>query len=280
MPARTFAVHLDDAATGVATLDAAVRLAGAFDARLVGVYAVPGRVVPPSVGAMFPPEALRAVVRSAAAAQAAAESAFRQAAASLSPEQVAWRAPEGDATEAMLAHGRACDLAVLAQPDPGDSHARFAADLMVACLLGLGRPILAIPSIGAERTPGQRIVVATDGGREAARAIGDAMFMLERAAEVVVLVGGRDDVAGTASAAQVGARTVEWLRDHRVAARVERYEWDAGGGGEWLLSRAADLGSDLIVMGGYGHSRLREIVLGGMTRTILGAMTVPVLLSH
>jgi len=88
------------------------------------------------------------------------------------------------------------------------------------------------------------------------------------------------EAVGATSIAATGARLAEWLSDHGVAARVERYEWKAGGGNQWLLSRAADLGSDLIVMGGYGHARMREIVLGGMTRTILREMTVPVLMSH
>lgn len=280
MAARTFIVHVDDSPRSAPSIEAALRLARDAGARLVGVYLTPDREFSPSVGAMFPPEALERLMRAAADAQAAAEAAFRQATAALAPSHVGWRAPAGDPIVAALAHGRACDLVVLGQPDPDDSRSRFAGELVTASLLGAGRPILVVPYTGAQPTLGKRILVATDGGREAARAIGDAMFLLERAAEVALLVGGSEEAVGTTSIAQTGARLAEWLSDHGVAARVERYEWNAGGGDQWLLSRAADLGSDLIVMGGYGHARMREVVLGGMTRTILREMTVPVLMSH
>ena len=280
MSARTYTVHVDDRPGSAPRIEAAVRLARDTGARLVGVYLVPDNDVGPAVASMLPPEALKGLMRAAADAQADAEAAFRHATAALAPAHVGWRAPAGDPMVAALAHGRACDLVVLGQPDPDDTRVRFAGELVTASLLGCGRPILAIPYTGAQATLGARVLVATDGGREAARAIGDAMFVLERASEVVVLVGGSDDVAGTTSIAQTGARVGEWLRDHGVKARVERYEWEAGGGDQWLLSRAADLGSDLVVMGGYGHSRMREVVLGGMTRTILREMTVPVLMSH
>jgi len=280
MPAKTLIVHVDDGPRVAPRLEAAVRLAHDTGARLVGVYLVPNHDVGPSVASMLPPETLNGLMRAATDAQAAAEAAFRQATSALPTARVGWRPPAGDPIVAALAHGRACDLVVLGQPDPDDTRARFTGELWTASLLGTGRPILAIPYTGAQATLGKRILVATDGGREAARAIGDAMLLLERAAEVVVLVGGSGDAAGTTSVAQTGARVAEWLHDHGVKARVERYEWEAGGGDQWLLSRASDLGSDLIVMGGYGHSRMREVVLGGMTRTILREMTVPVLMSH
>jgi len=280
MAARTYTVLVDDGARTAARLDAAVRLARDTDARLVGVYVVPDNDVGPAVATMLPPEALKGLMRAAGDAQVAAETGFRRACAALPSSNVAWRAPAGDPIVAALAHQRACDLVVLGQPDPDDTRARFEGELVLASLLGAGRPILVVPYTGAQATLGKRILVATDGGREAARAIGDAMFLLERADEVVLLVGGSEDAVGTTSIAQTGARLADWLRDHGIAARVERYEWQAGGGDQWLLSRASDLGSDLIVMGGYGHARMREIVLGGMTRTILREMTVPVLMSH
>lgn len=280
MTARTFLVHVDDAARSAARLEAAVRLAHDADARVVGAYVVPDVDVGPAVASMLPPDVLRGLMAAASAAQDTAEAAFRAATTSLPASRIGWRAPAGDAIPALLAHGRASDLCVLGQPEPGDARERFANEIVTAALLGLGRPILVVPYTGAQPTIGKRVLVATDGGREAARAIGDAMFVLERAAEVVVLAGGDPAVAGTTSIAQTGARIGEWLHDHGIAARVERYEWAAGGGDEWLLTRASDLGSDLVVMGGYGHSRTREIILGGMTRTILRTMTIPVLMSH
>jgi len=75
-------------------------------------------------------------------------------------------------------------------------------------------------------------------------------------------------------------RLRQWLARHDIAIEVEREAVRGVGVGEWLLSRAADLGSDLLVMGGYAHARMRELVLGGVTRTMLGAMTIPVLMAH
>jgi nucleotide-binding universal stress UspA family protein len=106
------------------------------------------------------------------------------------------------------------------------------------------------------------------------------MPMIERAAQVRVLIGAPEDSSESAGFAEVSRQFSGWLRDHGVEPIIERYEMDSGDKGEWLLSRAADYTSDLIVMGGYGHARVREMVLGGMTHTILRSMTVPVLMSH
>ena len=280
MPIRTMLVHVDDTAQGALRAKAAARVARETGARLIGVYLAPGGEIAPSVASMLPPGIVDALSRAAGEAQEAAATSFRDAAAAEGIARVAWRAPAGDPVMAVLAHGRACDLVVLGQRDPDAARSRFTGELFTAALVGLGRPILAMPRAGSPETIGRRILVATDGGREAARAIGDAMPFLERAAQVNVLVGGRGAADDATPFARTGVHVADWLRDHGVTAALERYEWDEGGKGEWLLSRAADYGSDLIVMGGYGHSRLREIVLGGMTDTILREMTVPVLLSH
>jgi nucleotide-binding universal stress UspA family protein len=126
---------------------------------------------------------------------------------------------------------------------------------------------------------GENVLVAWNGGREAARAIGDALPLLERAKHLDILAVDDDGEPGVAERL-AGARLGTWLRAHGIAAGVERHEVRDIGVGEWLLDRAADLGSDLIVMGGYGHARMRELVLGGVTRTVLRSMTVPVFMAH
>jgi nucleotide-binding universal stress UspA family protein len=219
-------------------------------------------------------------LRAARDAQNAAETLFRRSAAEGGLKAIEWRAPAGDPMSAAVAHGRSCDLVVLGQRDPDDARGSFTAELLTTCLFALGRPVLAIPSIGAGATIARRILIATDGGREAARAIGDAMPLLERAEQVRVMIGADVDPDREPTYAQTSARIDAWLRDHGIEATLERYDREPADKGEWLLSRAADHGSDLIVMGGYGHARVREFVLGGMTQTILRSMTVPVLMSH
>jgi nucleotide-binding universal stress UspA family protein len=145
--------------------------------------------------------------------------------------------------------------------------------------LNSGRPTLVVPYIGAAATIGERVMVAWNASREAARAIGDAMPLLERAKVVtVVSVNARPDALGHGEdpGADIGAH----LARHGLKVEVERLEARDIDVPNAILSRLADAGSDLLVMGCYGHSRLREMVLGGVTRTILGEMTVPVLMAH
>ncbi|MEO5784147.1 MAG: universal stress protein [Casimicrobiaceae bacterium] len=147
-------------------------------------------------------------------------------------------------------------------------------------MLSSGRPLLIVPMIGAQPVLGDNVLVAWDGGREAARAVADALPLLQRAKRVTVIVVDADGgLRSRGPAAE--SPLVAWHHRHDVNAEVHRYDAPDIPIGEWLLSRAADGGSDLVVMGGYGYTRrVRELVLGGVTRTMLQSMTVPVLMSH
>jgi nucleotide-binding universal stress UspA family protein len=146
-------------------------------------------------------------------------------------------------------------------------------------MLSCGRPTLIVPYIGPRATFGERVLVAWDGRREASRALGDALPLLKRAGAVVIMTVSPDvDRPTLNDIAQ--QRLAHYLRAHRVEAQMEKFDVRDRDVAAWLLSRAADLGIDLMVMGGYGHSRLQETVLGGVTRSILQAMTVPVLMAH
>jgi nucleotide-binding universal stress UspA family protein len=122
-----------------------------------------------------------------------------------------------------------------------------------------------------------RVLVAWDGSRAATRAIGDAMPFLEKAKQVeVVIVGNKPPKSDEAPGADLG----QHLARHGIKTTVKRITAPDIDVQSAILSHAADSSADLIVMGGYGHSRLREFVLGGVTRGLLESMTVPVLMSH
>jgi nucleotide-binding universal stress UspA family protein len=280
MPIKTMLVHVDDSTASKARVRIATRVARDIDARLIGTYLVPTAEITPAVAALIPRDVLARRMTETGRAQQAAEALFRRAAADAGVTAIEWRAPTGSAVNAGVVHGRYCDLMVVGQPDADDPFVLFANEILTATLVGLGHPILVVPYIGAQGPLGKRILVATDGGREASRAIGDAMFLLEHASNVRVVVGIAQNVEAAQNFDQTSACLTGWFRDHSINPEVERYDVDVGDHGAWLLSRASDFGADLIVMGGYGHTRLREIVLGGMTRTILQTMTVPVLMAH
>ena len=115
--------------------------------------------------------------------------------------------------------------------------------------------------------------------REAARAASEALPLLKAAKQVIVLIVGPQTVAD-ASSVEPGANVAAWLSRHGVKVTVQRDTSADADAGSAILSHAADHDADLIVMGIYGHSRLREMVLGGASRTLLSSMTVPVLMAH
>lgn len=279
MSFKTMHVHIDDAAGCKQRLDVAIKLALDFRAQLVGVYLVPNLELSPSVAAVLPADMVERRLRDNAEAQHQAEDEFRKAAAAAGLASLDWRAPAGPAIDAAVAHGRCTDLFIMGQRDPETPGLLFAEELIATVVLSSGRPMLIVPVIGAQPTLGENVLIAWDGGREAARAAADALPFLERAKRVAVVAVNPDGGRPT-NDPSAGPRLAAWLRQHGVEVDAHHYDIPDIRTGEWLLSQAADLGSDLIVMGGYGHTRMRELVLGGVTRTMLRSMTVPVLMSH
>jgi nucleotide-binding universal stress UspA family protein len=281
MSYRTILVHIGRGDESDTRLAAAIRLARAFGARLVGAYLVDEPEITPSVAALLPEESVARRMREGAEAQHAAEQAFREAATAAGCSDLEWRAPSGSPIDAAVAHGRCADLIIVGQPDSALSDTSFSARLVSSVLLETGRPMLVVPSVAASDSIGSRVLVAWDSGREATRALADALPFLARADQVTV-------VSVDPGASQRGAdgparqRLAAYLQSHGIVAEFEHHELGKGDIeiGDWLLSRAADWSIDLLVMGGYGHSRWRERVLGGATRSVLSTMTVCVLMSH
>jgi len=257
--------------------DFAISIAAAFDAHACGVAFSYEPVVPPSVMGGVPADVIdvqRAASESAAdAAIASFETATRRA--GIAAERRKLTASIGGAGDLFGRLARRFDLAVTAQAEPKHGTAQ---DLIIeGTLFGSGRPLIVVPYIQQGGLKLDRVMVCWDDSRPAARAIADAMPFLARssAIDVVMVAGGREkgnEIAGV----DMG----EHLARHGLKVDVKRIVSTDVDVPNTILSHAADIGADFIVMGGFGHSRLREFVLGGATRGILRAMTVPTLMSH
>jgi nucleotide-binding universal stress UspA family protein len=170
---------------------------------------------------------------------------------------------------------RRFDLAIVGQIPPDSPNAPDLA--LETTLFESGRPVIAVPYIQKGELKLDRVMVCWDGGRAATRAIADAIPFLTRAKSVELVIfsgerGKQDQLPGV----DMG----QHLARHDINVTVNRMPVGDVEIADAILSHAADSSADLLVMGGYGHSRLREFILGGVTRTLLEAMTVPLLLSH
>lgn len=275
MAPKDILVHLDASPRAAMRLDVAARLAARHGAYLTGLFVVdmplPMVVDPAGGGAAL--ASLLEDLRSAALDDASkAEAAFR-ARCDRDGIPNEWRVEEGTTADKVTAAARSADLVVLGQPDAAQEPG---AALLDDAIFFSGRPVLVVPYAGSFSAIGRRVLVGWKPGREAARAVHDALPLLAGAELVTVLSvnpgGGPEDLPGAA--------ICRHLARHGIAAEARGTEAAGLAEGDALLNAAADLGADLLVVGAYGHSRLREIVLGGVTRTLLDRMTVPVLFSH
>lgn len=281
MSYKDLVVVLDSGADTRGRIDLAAALAERFAAHLVGLYPIPDPDLPRRAGyadlAALEPVYREWRARALSEAERARET-FEHA-GRLRGISTEWRgASEGPEADPAL-HARYADLAILGQRDPESDEMALVRPRPEGVGLASGRPILVVPYAGRFETVGRCVLVAWNARREAARAVADAMPLLAQADAVTVLTvdpqirpGGHGDLPGADIALH--------LARHGVNAQVERTVSADVPIGELLLSRAADLGADLLVMGAYGHSRTREFVLGGATRSVLASMTIPVLMSH
>jgi nucleotide-binding universal stress UspA family protein len=203
------------------------------------------------------------------------EQAFRERAKQLQLSHE-WSRVAGNEAAILVLASRCHDLLVIGQAEPDTG--RFWPQphhLLENTLLKSGHPLIAVPRRGAFPSVGERILVAWDGAREAARAVEDAMPFLERAKQVTLVT--VDLRSGEALSAD---HLVALLERHGVPISVRGARSHGTAIGEVVLGRARELGCDLLVMGGYGHSPLRERLFGGPTYFVLEHMDLPVLLSH
>ena len=279
MSYKTILVHLDTSVRAHPRLETALQLARRFDAYVTGLFAV------------FEPNPHAFTVMAGTADYYSEHAAVRREQrgaiqrifeAELKRAGVAGEWIETQERPAFFVPRRAsgADLVIAGQSDPTDPESYVGEHFPETLIMSSGRPVLLIPYAGFFADAGKRPMIAWDGSREASRALHDALPLLktaERVSIVSVNVTDAESYGGRVSGADIAAS----LARHGVKAEVfvnERAS-DASAG-ELLLSRAADLEADLVVMGGYGHARWEELVLGGVTQTFLSSMTVPVLMTH
>jgi nucleotide-binding universal stress UspA family protein len=270
---KTLLVPVDARESSRRSVKVACTLAERFGAHMVGIYIHPPFNVPPELGMYGSTVPIALIEDSMDEAAQAARTIFYGVLSAGAAHS--WHSRKGDPVTVAGTHAQCADLVIVNQTDPGEGGSHFPDRL----LLSVNRPILVVPAFGDFDRIGNRILVCWNASAEAGRAVTDALPFLQRASKVTVL---SIDARGsdTGHGAQSGADLARFLARHGVTVEVAHTVSGGQREGDIILSRAADESSDLIVMGAYGHARLREMILGGATRTILQSMTVPVLMSH
>ena len=284
MPYKTILVLLNDTARTQQLLDASSSIARQFEAHLIGLYILPAAKVYSDVGMLAAPmvfEGYRDFFKSKLEnTRKAFETRVKQ-----DGLKAEWRTVDSDypdIAESAIAHSRGADLVVISQIDRGQD-GNIERDLVVRLILESGRPVLIIPKQGhfAPRGEGiaEKAIIGINGTKESSRAMFDALPLLRLVKETrLVWV---DPYRQSGEAGEVpGAEEAAVLSRHGIKVVAEPMMTDGHNAGEALLMRANDLGADLLVMGAYAHSRMREFVFGGATRHVLEHMKIPVLMSH
>jgi len=278
MSYKNLLVQLDSRDSCEGRVAAAIGLAQAHSAHLTGLYVAADLAMPNNFRADIPPEYLHMLGEQQAAAMDSVKQSFERMVhkAGLNVDCRTAHASAGQIAGIIARHARYTDLVLLGQPE-ADAHGGHETSDAEDVVMTSGRPALIVPYIGSRNTVGRRPMVAWDGGREAARALNDAMPILEKAEAVsVIAVNPEKGNHGQ----EPGADIALHLARHGMKVEVQHYKVHDMSVADAILSRMADQDIDLLVMGAYGHSRVREWILGGTTRQIFAQMTVPVLMSH
>jgi nucleotide-binding universal stress UspA family protein len=276
MALKDLLVHVDIDPACTSRVDLAVALAATHDAHLTGLHPMGWPRLPGYVEAELPPNFLDEQRRELEHLARRVEEQFHERTRRRGVRGE-WRVDTGDIVGTTKLQARYADLTIVGQGIDLKDAPYDVAFLPEELALGVGRPVLIVPRYGTFEAVGKRVLIAWNGSREATRAVHDAIPLIKHATKVTVLsIDPERDTGDRLPGADIALH----LARHGIAAEAASTVGLDIGVGDLLLSRAADLGADLIVMGAYGHSRLREVVLGGATRHILQHMTVPVLMSH
>jgi nucleotide-binding universal stress UspA family protein len=270
MQIRSILVHLDPGLASVTRLTLAHGLAERFDAEITVLFGSGVAATPPAFA-----------YSASAALHAAEESEDRNDLARTRLQAVhgerpgSWCEARGDLAQALIAEAAYSDLLILGAPTSANDAGSAPLGLVEAAILRGGTPTLVVPHPHYQQTLGQRVLIAWDGSIPAARAVRAALPFLRQAEQVDVVSWSAAPVLAPFSRLALG----EWLKRHDVDSRMHQ-RGHAARLGDVLRTTAQELASDLIVMGCYGHARLRERVFGGATRSVLTSLPVPVLMAH
>jgi nucleotide-binding universal stress UspA family protein len=255
----------------------AISLGEVFEAHVLGIAVSYEPVIPGTVMGGIPPEIIESQRAESNTKARTAIARFEQAAkrAGISSETRTISASISGAADQIGRIGRRFDLVVVGQPSQQKSMPDEVVDEGV--LFESGRPVIFVPFIHRGGVKLERVIICWNGSRVAARAVADSMPLLKKARQVeIVIISDKPGKSDELPGADLGAH----LARHGFKVDIKRITSPDIDVASTILSYAADSDADMIVMGGYGHSRLREFVLGGATRGLLESMTVPVLMSH
>lgn len=284
MSYKTVLVHISTPDRSGAALAAAIALARTHGAHLTGLHAsetldsVALALAAPYGEVGLPDEVIERDREEAEKAEEAAGAFFAEKTrgTDLITE---WRIERGSYADVVALHARYADIAVIGESSRDAEDAAVDRFLPEDVVLSVGRPVLVVPANADAADIGHKVLVAWNAGREATRAVTDALPLLEHADSVTVLA--VNPRPGPLGHGDVPSSAVSlYLARHGVKAEAAEARAEDEEVGEIIMKRAREIGADVIVAGAYGHSRLREYVLGGVTRTLLRRSEIPVLMSH
>ena len=280
MAYKDILVVTDDTPECEERVNVALGLAERHDAHAIGLMVQEQVYVPRYATANLPSSFLAEQREVEEAARVRVRKRFEaQAARAGVPHE--WYAADGDPVKAAALFSRHADLAVIGQENPESAGFGTSKDLAEHVVLASGRPVLVVPYVGTYPVVGERVMIAWDASREAARSVADALPVLQAAKHVVTLSANPGTSGDPGRHGDVpGADIARHLARHGVRVEAQRLNAKEIAIADMLLNRIADEGIDLLVMGAYGHARVREIWLGGVTRRLMQNMTVPVFISH
>lgn len=275
MTYKTILLHMANDVGHKARLKTAVDLAGRFDAHVLALYVANPVSMPAAIegrGASY------AFMSEATAIAHEKADAIRKECAGLCDESKLsweWKVVEGDHLEMLAAEAPYADLAIVSHSKVEVIEDRIVFHVPENLPLVVGCPVIVLPAAGFDRPVGRHVMIAWQPCAPAARAVYLALPFLQEAEAVTVCSAVNEDAK-----AEDAERLVKKLTRHGVEAKAIAVEASRSQAGKTLLEQAKKAGADLLVMGAYGHSRVREVVLGGVSHYVSGHAAIPLLISH
>jgi len=285
MTYKTIVVHVDDHPESAPRVRLALELAKACKARLIGLAVMPRPQMPAGIEGMAATADVLTIQENANKERLTVARQLFEQAVQGSGVDVEYHGVIADAAGAMNHEMRYADIGVVGQRDPEQTIGDMYATLPESVAMESRRPVMVVPHIGYSRPVGRKVLLAWNDSPEAMRAATEAMPLLQAAQKVTLLVidGHKRDIDvddANGHDDPPGSRAAGWLARHGVNVELINDVSEGSDVGSIILSRVSDLDIDLVVMGVYGHSKLRETFFGGASKTMLGHMTVPTLIAH